>query len=154
MEYCAEGTLERICREVMDMTLVRMYTNSLLKAIAYIHKIQIVHRDIKPANIFLDLRSRLKLGDFGCSVRLREQDTVRGELAEYAGTPQYMVWEFDTPTSDIFRLLKFRLMVERWRMGGSEAMEELWTFGVLVVLSFTWSLGDFRGPSATASRSR
>ena len=91
MEYCAEGTLERICREVMDMTLVRMYTNSLLKAIAHLHTQKVVHRDIKPANIFLDLRCRLKLGDFGCSVRLREQDTVRGELAEYAGTPQYMV---------------------------------------------------------------
>lgn len=50
-----------------------------------------VHRDIKPANIFLDLHCVLKLGDFGCSVRLRDQATVYGEIAEYAGTVQYMV---------------------------------------------------------------
>lgn len=124
MEYCAEGTLERICREVMDMTCVRMYTNSLLKAIAYLHGQKIVHRDIKPANIFLDMRNRLKLGDFGCSVRLREQDTVRGELAEYAGTPQYMVRILQYHENSGFRLRKFKHMVERWRMAASEVTVE------------------------------
>ncbi|PIO62401.1 hypothetical protein TELCIR_16037 [Teladorsagia circumcincta] len=91
MEYCSEGTLERICREGLDEELVRRYTNSLLRAVAYMHSQKVVHRDIKPANIFLDLHCVLKLGDFGCSVRLRDQATVYGEIAEYAGTVQYMV---------------------------------------------------------------
>lgn len=108
----------------MDMTCVRMYTNSLLKAIAYLHGQKIVHRDIKPANIFLDMRNRLKLGDFGCSVRLREQDTVRGELAEYAGTPQYMVRILQYHENRGFRLRKFKHMVERWRMAASEVTVE------------------------------
>lgn len=37
MEYCSEGTLERVCREGLDEELVRRYTNSLLRAVAYMH---------------------------------------------------------------------------------------------------------------------
>uniref|UniRef100_A0A1I7XEI2 Protein kinase domain-containing protein n=1 Tax=Heterorhabditis bacteriophora TaxID=37862 RepID=A0A1I7XEI2_HETBA len=37
MEYCSEGTLERICREGLDMSLVRRYTNNLMHAVSYIH---------------------------------------------------------------------------------------------------------------------
>ncbi|CAJ0577603.1 unnamed protein product, partial [Mesorhabditis spiculigera] len=93
MEYCAEGTLEKICREGMDMTLVRRYTNHLLQAVQYIHEKLVIHRDIKPANIFLDLSCVLKLGDFGSSIRLSANATFAGEFKEMTGTPSYMAPE-------------------------------------------------------------
>ncbi|CAJ0962925.1 unnamed protein product, partial [Mesorhabditis belari] len=93
MEYCAEGTLEKICREGMDMALVRRYTNHLLQAVEYIHDNRVIHRDIKPANIFLDLSCVLKLGDFGSSIRLSTNMTIGGEFHEMSGTPSYMAPE-------------------------------------------------------------
>ncbi|PAV79870.1 hypothetical protein WR25_22315 [Diploscapter pachys] len=93
MEYCSEGTLERICGEGMDLSLARRYTNHLLKAVDYLHDKHVIHRDIKPANIFLDLQNVLKLGDFGCSIRLRDSSTIFGEFREFVGTPQYMAPE-------------------------------------------------------------
>ncbi|KAK6727763.1 hypothetical protein RB195_005444 [Necator americanus] len=123
MEYCSEGTLERICREGLDEELVRRYTNSLLRAVAYIHSQKVVHRDIKPANIFLDLHCVLKLGDFGCSVRLRDQATIYGEIAEYAGTVQYMAPE----------VLTYGGKAEDGRYRGYGRAVDIWSIGCVVL---------------------
>ncbi|KAK6057737.1 kinase domain protein, partial [Cooperia oncophora] len=135
MEYCSEGTLERICREGLDEELVRRYTNSLLRAVAYMHSQKagvdyhddsgtpVVHRDIKPANIFLDLHCVLKLGDFGCSVRLRDQATVYGEIAEYAGTVQYMAPE----------VLTYGGMSEDGKYRGYGRAVDIWSIGCVVL---------------------
>uniref|UniRef100_A0A915CVI5 Ste24 endopeptidase n=1 Tax=Ditylenchus dipsaci TaxID=166011 RepID=A0A915CVI5_9BILA len=96
MEYCSEGTLSRVCREGLDLGCVRRYTHYLLKAVDYIHDHAIVHRDIKPANIFLGRKNVLKLGDFGCSFRLRDTCTGMGELVSYVGTTNYMAPEVQT----------------------------------------------------------
>uniref|UniRef100_A0A158PBC9 Protein kinase domain-containing protein n=1 Tax=Angiostrongylus cantonensis TaxID=6313 RepID=A0A158PBC9_ANGCA len=119
MEYCSEGTLEKICREGLDEELVRRYTNSLLRAVAYMHSQKVVHRDIKPENIFLDLYCVLKLGDFGCSVRLREQATIYGEIAEYAGTVQYMAPE----------VLTYGGVAEDGRYRGYGRAVDIWSIG-------------------------
>uniref|UniRef100_A0A8L8K9G5 Protein kinase domain-containing protein n=1 Tax=Heligmosomoides polygyrus TaxID=6339 RepID=A0A8L8K9G5_HELPZ len=123
MEYCSEGTLERVCREGLDEELVRRYTNSLLRAVAYMHSQKIVHRDIKPANIFLDLHCVLKLGDFGCSVRLHDQATVYGEIAEYAGTVQYMAPE----------VLTYGGMTEDGKYRGYGRAIDIWSIGCVVL---------------------
>ncbi|EYC09452.1 hypothetical protein Y032_0060g3126 [Ancylostoma ceylanicum] len=123
MEFCSEGTLERVCREGLDEELVRRYTNSLLRAVAYMHSQKVVHRDIKPANIFLDLHCVLKLGDFGCSVRLRDQATVYGEIAEYAGTVQYMAPE----------VLTYGGMAEDGRYRGYGRAVDIWSIGCVVL---------------------
>uniref|UniRef100_A0A7I4XY50 Protein kinase domain-containing protein n=1 Tax=Haemonchus contortus TaxID=6289 RepID=A0A7I4XY50_HAECO len=123
MEYCSEGTLEKICREGLDEELVRRYTNSLLRAVAYMHSQKVVHRDIKPANIFLDLHCVLKLGDFGCSVRLRDQATVYGEIAEYAGTVQYMAPE----------VLTYGGMAEDGKYRGYGRAVDIWSIGCVVL---------------------
>ena len=38
------------------------------------------------ANIFLTSKGRLKLGDFGCSVKLKNHTTMAGEVNSLVGT--------------------------------------------------------------------
>lgn len=63
------------------------YTRQLLEAVAVLHENGIVHRDIKGANIFLtDEMQNLKLGDFGCAVKIKAHTTMPGELQGFVGT--------------------------------------------------------------------
>ena len=82
MEFCGDQcTLDRLSRDASGLpeNLVRKYTKSLLKGVEHLHEQNIIHRDIKGANIFLkSIDNRhpekvvLKLGDFGCSIRLKD----------------------------------------------------------------------------------
>merc|ERR1719273_538490 len=82
MEYCPEGTLEALVtsrENGLEEPLSRRYTSQLIQAVACLHANQIVHRDIKGANIFLtDDMQNLKLGDFGCAVKIKSHTTMAG----------------------------------------------------------------------------
>jgi len=100
MEYCPEGTLESLClgtENGLEETIVRRYTRQLLEAVACLHEHGVVHRDIKGANIFLteELKT-LKLGDFGCAVKIKAHTTMPGELQGFVGTQAYMAPEVFT----------------------------------------------------------
>ncbi len=53
MEYCNEGTLEKVCAEMMHIDLVRRYTRFLILGLLHLHKHNVVHRDIKRMHPFL-----------------------------------------------------------------------------------------------------
>jgi serine/threonine protein kinase len=87
MEFCGDKcTLDQISRESSGLPeeLVRSYTNSLLQAVYALHENNIIHRDIKGANIFLKtidskvtkMKTILKLGDFGSSIRLKSDPSM------------------------------------------------------------------------------
>lgn len=96
MEYCNEGTLESAVELNLPEQLVRKYTRQLLEAVNILHENSIVHRDIKSANILLTSDGTLKLGDFGCCMKLKNQTTMAGELSAFVGTPAYMAPEIFT----------------------------------------------------------
>ncbi|CAI5438993.1 unnamed protein product [Caenorhabditis angaria] len=97
MELCSSGTLTTICHGNMNLDLVRKLTHSLLKAVRYLHFTKnVIHRDIKPDNIFLDNKTVLKLGDFGCSAKLQNDSTIYGEFQTFVGTQNYMAPEIFT----------------------------------------------------------
>lgn len=62
----------------------------ILKAVAYLHKNQIVHGDIKLSNIMIDLQSNIKIIDFGFSTF---PVTPSKLLKKFSGTPVYMAPE-------------------------------------------------------------
>jgi mitogen-activated protein kinase kinase kinase 4 len=132
MEYCSEGTLARVCREGLELSCVRRYTHFLLQAVDYLHRKQIVHRDIKPANVFLTQKDILKLGDFGCSFRIRDPTTRVGEIVTYVGTTNYQAPELQTNT----------LSVAEIASGGSKASGygravDIWAVGCVVLEMLT-----------------
>lgn len=70
--------------------VVRLGT-ALLKAIAVLHRLDIVHRDIKTDNIHLGQDGVLRLLDLGVAVSLAERKP--GDAIGRAGTPSYMAPE-------------------------------------------------------------
>ena len=77
--------------------MVRRYTRQLVEATACLHEHGVVHRDIKTANIFLTEEMKtIKLGDFGCAVKIKAHTTMPGELQGFVGTQAYMAPEVFT----------------------------------------------------------
>ncbi|XP_063540069.1 mitogen-activated protein kinase kinase kinase 4 [Cydia strobilella] len=96
MELCVEGSLETLIATsgALPEQTVRRYTAQLLSAVSELHARNIAHRDIKSGNIFLMNEGHcLKLGDFGCAVKIRATATAAGELQGYVGTQAYMAPE-------------------------------------------------------------
>ncbi|XP_046967172.1 mitogen-activated protein kinase kinase kinase 4 [Vanessa cardui] len=96
MELCVEGSLETLVATAGALAepTVRRYCKQLLSAVAELHARAIAHRDIKSGNIFLTNDGHcLKLGDFGCAVKIRANTTAPGELQGFVGTQAYMAPE-------------------------------------------------------------
>ncbi|CAH0673765.1 unnamed protein product [Spodoptera exigua] len=96
MELCVEGSLEALVATsgALAEHTVRRYTKQLLAAVRELHARNIAHRDIKSGNIFLTNEGHcLKLGDFGCAVKIRANTTAPGELQGFVGTQAYMAPE-------------------------------------------------------------
>ena len=71
-EYFSDEELIKICRE-------------FIKCFSNLQKINISHRDIKPENIFVTTDYKLKIGDFGSSVLIEDQENFT-----ITGSPLYL----------------------------------------------------------------
>jgi len=73
------------------------YFTQVISALTEIHSKKLIHRDMKPANIFLDSNDNVKVGDFGLTVKVGEEDSMNdmenstsSVHTEGAGTKQYL----------------------------------------------------------------
>ncbi|KAK9730503.1 MEKK4 N-terminal [Popillia japonica] len=121
MEFCPEGTLESLVASAengLPEILIRRYTYQLVCGVAALHKNGVVHRDIKTANIFLsDEGNCLKIGDFGCAVKIKSHVTMPGELQGFVGTQAYMAPE----------------MFMKTQSDGHGRAADIWSVGCVVV---------------------
>ncbi|MDA0282590.1 MAG: serine/threonine-protein kinase [Planctomycetota bacterium] len=106
MELMQGNLADRITTEPLDLKSVRTSLAHCLRALKYLHSQGIVHGDVKPANMMIDSRKRIKLGDFGLSRRVSDED---GSLLK--GTTKYMAPEVMSedfgevgPSSDLYSL--------------------------------------------------
>jgi len=92
MEYCPGGDLlEFLLRDRKAMSERRCAANvafPLLATISRLHELKIIHRDIKLENIFLDASGRVRLGDFGLTMSMRQEAAISP-----VGTVEYMAPE-------------------------------------------------------------
>ncbi len=67
---------------------------SVLDALAYAHRNNVVHRDIKPANIFICRNQEIKILDFGISKLVGDKNGQHNQeltaIGEVFGSPYYM----------------------------------------------------------------
>lgn len=96
MEYCEGGDIGNIIKklkktkEYFPEELIWKFFIQVLMALKTCHNHKegkILHRDIKPSNVFLDGENNAKLGDFGLSRMLSEENNF---AYSRVGTPYYM----------------------------------------------------------------
>ena len=96
MEYCEGGDIGNIIKKLKKTNehfpeeLIWKFFIQILLALKTCHyhkEGKILHRDIKPSNVFLDSENNAKLGDFGLSRMLSEENNF---AISRVGTPYYM----------------------------------------------------------------
>ncbi|PRW60302.1 kinase [Chlorella sorokiniana] len=92
MEYCGGGDLlEKLLRDKKAMNEKKVAIEvayPCLSILQTLHEMRIIHRDIKLENIFIDDAGRVKLGDFGLTMSMRQESAISP-----VGTVEYMAPE-------------------------------------------------------------
>nr|AAI69955.1 Mosxe protein [Xenopus laevis] len=116
MEYTGTGTLhQRIYGRSppLGADICMRYARHVADGLRFLHRDGVVHLDLKPANVLLAPGDLCKIGDFGCSQRLREGDEAAGgepcctQLRHVGGTythraPELLKGEPVTAKADIY----------------------------------------------------
>ena len=78
MELCPGGDLLNYVRKRRKLTekAAKYLFKQIMQGMAYMHSIGVVHRDIKLDNIMLDGHGNIKIGDFGVSRRIQEDELL------------------------------------------------------------------------------
>ncbi|RLV98694.1 hypothetical protein DV515_00010577 [Chloebia gouldiae] len=142
MEYCDEGTLEEVSKLGLQEHVIRLYSKQITIAINGFESPQQCRRfpvALGPlascfsfgkrtiydpeafhpgANIFLTSSGLIKLGDFGCSVKLKNNtQTMPGEVNSTLGTAAYMAPE----------------VITRAKGEGHGRAADIWSLGCVVI---------------------
>lgn len=117
MECCDGGDLLNLIKKCktnkchFEEEFIWRVLYQLAQALHLLHspssKVTILHRDIKPANVFLDLNGNVKLGDFGLSRILNENENFAETLV---GTPYYM-------SPELIKGNKYNRKSDIWSLG-------------------------------------
>ena len=91
-------------KEVMTNIIIKIYSLSIMRSLAYIHTLGICHRDIKPQNLLInqDLQV-IKLCDFGNAKKLiKGEPNVSYICSRYYRAPELIFGNTDCPQIDVW----------------------------------------------------
>merc|ERR1711964_507141 len=109
-EYVAGDTLHNVIKHVgkLPRSLASIYTEQMLRGLAFMHDQNVIHRDLKPANVMVTTDGDLKLVDFGAAFDIaRLTRTVEQTII---GTPAYIAPE-------VYRRSKHTTKTDIWSLG-------------------------------------
>ena len=92
-EYVEKNLLEVLEESPHGLSpkLIRSLVYQMCKAVAYLHKNNMIHRDVKPENLLIDENLNLKLCDFGFArkVKLNKNNNNIDTMTDYVATRWY-----------------------------------------------------------------
>jgi len=90
MEYCPDGTLEKLATEApLTAAAAAGIVEQLARAVAHAHERGLIHRDLKPQNVLMAKGGMPKITDFGL-VKILGSDASLSNTGDVMGTPPYM----------------------------------------------------------------
>ena len=108
LEYASNGDLLGLIQEGggLPEQVARSYFHQLVDALGYIHSKDICHLDIKPDNILVDSEYGLKLADFGLSMKVPKDCSVKGAVGTsiYYAPEIHLKAKYSSYSADIFAL--------------------------------------------------
>ncbi|ODQ81575.1 hypothetical protein BABINDRAFT_159848 [Babjeviella inositovora NRRL Y-12698] len=113
LDYCSNGELKWTPAHratiapkddlITQVLKIHKVTKDLLQGIEYLHGLNIIHRDIKPSNLLIDVHGNVKIGDFGVSLLLKNENESNSaapdkrallrEIFRTVGTPAFFAPE-------------------------------------------------------------
>mgnify|MGYP002624316320 CR=1 FL=1 len=93
LELCENGDLndkiieKKKRNEKFTENEILQYFYEILQGLYYLHKNRVIHRDLKTLNIFLTENNHIKIGDFGVSKKLINNNIY---AYTFVGTPYYL----------------------------------------------------------------
>ena len=93
LELCENGDLndkikeKKYKNEIFSEKEILKYFYEILQGLYYLHKNRVFHRDLKTLNIFLTKDNNIKIGDFGVSKKLINNNIY---AYTFVGTPYYL----------------------------------------------------------------
>ena len=93
LELCENGDLndkikeKKQKNEFFSENEILQYFYEILQGLYYLHKNRVIHRDLKTLNIFLTENNHIKIGDFGVSKKLINNNIY---AYTFVGTPYYL----------------------------------------------------------------
>jgi serine/threonine-protein kinase PpkA len=131
MEYLPGGSLARHITGRLQSQAALAWVRQAARALAPLHRQQLVHRDVKPANFLLRADGTLVIADLGL---VAEAGTVCASFDEgvLVGTPRYVAPEQlqgapARPAADVYALgvLLYEMLAGRPPFAGPSALEVL-----------------------------
>lgn len=108
MEFLEGRDLARLLEEhknVLPWQDLKPYIETVIRALALVHKDGVIHRDISPDNIYITKENRAKLIDFGAARQYVANESKSVVLKRgYAPPEQYLSNGHQGPWTDIYAL--------------------------------------------------
>jgi len=110
MEFMAGGSLTEILDQFKHIQLtepqIALILRESMTAVDYIHSLHRLHRDIKSDNILLDMDGNVKLADFGYTVQLTQERSMRDTTigTPYWEAPEVITGDRYGPKVDIWSI--------------------------------------------------
>lgn len=119
MEYFEHGDLGLYINSLLTEADTRLIARQLLEGLVILHAQNWAHRDLKPENIFVVRHSPdwwVKIGDFGISKRIREDETMTA-----IGTLKYIAPEIlgyvEDDENEYNESTRCNVAVDMWSLG-------------------------------------
>ena len=125
--YRGETMAERRKRGNAPLDEAIKYAIALTRAVAALHRLEIIHRDIKPDNVILTTDGGLKLIDLGVALLPRVDDFAPDEIPGTPGflAPEQFAGQSGSEKTDQFALgvTLYHFLTGQWPYGEIEAFQ-------------------------------